>query len=64
MANILIRTCWNTNHYQAPSGVGHLAETQINYVSNESYSVEEQNFNKDELVDVFCIATSVQISNL
>lgn len=53
MANILIRTCWNTNHYQAPSSVGHLAETQINYVSNEGYSVEERNFNKDELVDDF-----------
>jgi hypothetical protein len=53
VANILIRTCWNTNHYQAPAGVGHLAETQINYVSNEGYGVEEWNFNKDELVDGF-----------
>lgn len=64
MANILIRTCWNTNHYQAPSCVGHLAETQINYVSNEGYSVEERNFNKDELVDDFYRAISAQISNL
>lgn len=64
MANILIRTCWNTNHYQAPAGVGHLAETQINYVSNEGYSVEERNFNKDELVDDFYRAISAQISNL
>lgn len=64
MANILIRTCWNTNHYQAPSGVGHLAETQINYVSNEGHSVEERNFNKDELVDDFYRAISAQISNL
>ena len=53
MANILIRTCWNTNYYQAPAGVGHLAENQINYVSSEGYGLEEWNFNKDELVDDF-----------
>lgn len=51
MADILIRTCWNTNRYQAPAGVGHLAESQNNYVSSEGYGVEEWNFNKDELVD-------------
>lgn len=53
MANILIRSCWNTNCYQAPAGVGHLAETKITYVSSEGYGVEEWNFNKNELVDGF-----------
>lgn len=53
MANILIRTCWNTNHYQSPAGVGHLAENQINFVGSEGYGLEEWNYNKDELVNGF-----------
>ncbi|MHA3055817.1 hypothetical protein E0H77_06615 [Acinetobacter sp. ANC 4633] len=50
MANILIRTSWNTNNYQKPAGVGHLAENQINYVSSEGFGAEEWNFNKGDLV--------------
>lgn len=54
MANILIRTCWNTKNYQQPSGTSFIAEgVQTNYVKEEGFGMEEWNFNQDDLVDGF-----------